>query len=213
MRILSMDTALQGCAVGLYDSETGLSEENILPMERGQAEHLIPMIEDMITEYDALDLIAVTQGPGAFAGLRIGLMSAKTFAMVLNIPVVGVSTFDCMFAISNADMVVLETKRQDYYAQIKGESPACMHAQDIEDKSAGQGITIIGNANDRLKSELNQMDHIIFKDVDLIPPHILSALAIEKYTADPAAINAEPIYLRGPEIGTPKRKNRKIAKH
>jgi tRNA threonylcarbamoyl adenosine modification protein YeaZ len=44
-----------------------------------------------ITEMDAM---AVSLGPGSWTGLRIGLTAAKTMAQTLNLPIIGIATFD-----------------------------------------------------------------------------------------------------------------------
>ena len=43
-----------------------------------------------------LDLLVVASGPGAFTGLRIGLAAIQGLAMVLGVPVVGVSALDAL---------------------------------------------------------------------------------------------------------------------
>ncbi len=43
-----------------------------------------------------LELLAVASGPGAFTGLRIGLAAMQGLAMVLGVPVVGVSALDAL---------------------------------------------------------------------------------------------------------------------
>ncbi len=212
MHILTIDTALQGCAVGLYNSEKDDISEDIINMERGQAEHLVPMIQDLVQNFETIDLIAVTKGPGAFAGLRIGLMSAKTFGMVLNKPVVGISTFD---AISHtvqgrADIILLETKRHDYYAKIKDAPPECLTAQDVIEKSGKGKITIAGNANDRFKSEVTAPHDFEFIECNMVAPQSLAKLALWEFTNNPGGLNTDPIYLRGPEIGQPKTPPRRL---
>lgn len=211
MNILTIDTALQGCVVGLYNNDDQTIKENIMKMERGQAEHLVPMIQEVTNDFNQIDLIAVTKGPGAFAGLRIGLMSAKTLAMVLNIPVVGVSTFDVIANTVHVlpDIITLETKRSDYYVQVVGQEPQCMSANEIQ-KFAIDKTIIAGNANERLKSELEEVSNIEFIDIDLTSPQSLAVLALEQFMKAPEKINSDPIYLRSPEIGTPKRPPRKL---
>jgi tRNA threonylcarbamoyladenosine biosynthesis protein TsaB len=65
-------------------------------MERGHAEALAPMLEQLMFGVDggfvSLDRIAVTVGPGSFTGIRIGLATARAMGLALDIPVVGVST-------------------------------------------------------------------------------------------------------------------------
>ena len=60
---------------------------------------LIPSIDELLQstgwKKDDLDLIVVGVGPGSFTGIRIGVVTARTLAQALNLPLVGVSLFDC----------------------------------------------------------------------------------------------------------------------
>ncbi len=213
MRVLSIDTALQGCVVGLYDYKKGMLAEKTLQMERGQAEQLVPMIEEIVGYYQEIDLIAVTRGPGAFAGLRIGLMCAKTLSMVLNKPVVGVATLKAVRLTANIEtpcVTLLETKRHDYYVQIFDEEPTCLDAENIVDRIGGAQCKIVGNANQRFQGEVTSRKTLSFINVEMISPQAIAELAIQQYEENPNETSTAPIYLRGPEIGTPKRAPRKI---
>src|SRR5712675_3555648 len=97
MLILAIDTALDACAAGVLDTEAGkLIARESLPMKRGHAEALMPLIARVIEQsgigFAGLDRIAVTTGPGSFTGLRIGLSAARGIALAANKPVVGVTT-------------------------------------------------------------------------------------------------------------------------
>ena len=147
MRVLAIDSAMNGCSACVYETHndedcTGvvLAEEQ-LEMSRGQAEHLMPMIQSVmeksVTEYNNLDLIGVTNGPGAFTGMRIGIATAKAIGLAAGKPVIGVSTFLSVLetylgqkAVQEERLLydhyalILETKRKDYYFQMfenKGE--------------------------------------------------------------------------------------------
>ena len=68
------------------------------------------------------DLIAVSQGPGSFTGLRVGMVCAKTIAALLAKPIVGVCSLDAMAENAPSEAVsvatALDAKRgQVYYAQ------------------------------------------------------------------------------------------------
>lgn len=69
-------------------------------MSKGQAERLMPLIEETMADdglpLDALDAIAVGIGPGNFTGIRIGVAAARGLALALDIPAIGVSTFEAM---------------------------------------------------------------------------------------------------------------------
>jgi tRNA threonylcarbamoyladenosine biosynthesis protein TsaB len=97
MLILAIDTALDACAAGVLDTEAGrLIAQESLPMKRGHAEALMPLIARVIKAsgvgFAALDRIAVTTGPGSFTGLRVGLSAARGIALAADKPVVGVTT-------------------------------------------------------------------------------------------------------------------------
>lgn len=97
MLILAIDTALEACAAAVLDSGSGrmLALES-LPMKRGHAEALMPLIARVMNQsgvgFPALDRIAVTTGPGSFTGLRVGLSAARGIGLAAAKPVVGLTT-------------------------------------------------------------------------------------------------------------------------
>ena len=99
--VLAIDAALGACAAAVYDAGLGqtLAVQSYV-MSRGHAEVLMPMIERVMrgTGYESLDAVAVTAGPGAFTGLRIGLAAARGIALAADIPAIGVSAFAAIAA-------------------------------------------------------------------------------------------------------------------
>jgi len=96
MRVLAIDTALAACAAAVLDTEHGIVASESLPMVRGHAEALVPLIARVLKQSDTgfrdLGRIAVTTGPGSFTGVRVGLAAARGFGVATAVPVVGVST-------------------------------------------------------------------------------------------------------------------------
>jgi tRNA threonylcarbamoyladenosine biosynthesis protein TsaB len=101
VKILSADTALGALSVALVEDETVLAEE-WRAMERGHAEALAPMVDVLMrragVSFAALDRLAVTTGPGTFAGQRVGLAFMRALALALKKPLIGITTLDAMAA-------------------------------------------------------------------------------------------------------------------
>ena len=81
MRVLAIDTALEACSAAVLDTEQdGVVASESIPMVRGHAEALMPLIARVMSEarleFLELDRVAVTIGPGSFTGLRVGVSAA-----------------------------------------------------------------------------------------------------------------------------------------
>ncbi|MFN3701368.1 MAG: tRNA (adenosine(37)-N6)-threonylcarbamoyltransferase complex dimerization subunit type 1 TsaB [Alphaproteobacteria bacterium] len=134
--ILGLDSAMNGCGAALFNTQApDKSCAQTLPMMRGQAEALVPLAQAIVTKSGAhfqdIGLIVTTIGPGTFTGLRVGMSAAKSFALALGVPLIGVTTLDVLAhmyfdAMNDKDRnasdelvcVLIETKRADYYVQI-----------------------------------------------------------------------------------------------
>ena len=96
---LSFDTSAAHCAAALVcgDQVLGTKSE---PMTKGQAERLMPMLEELLAEADKdwsdLETLAVGIGPGNFTGVRISVSTARGLALSLGIPAIGVSVFEAL---------------------------------------------------------------------------------------------------------------------
>ncbi len=125
--LLSFDTASPTVSVALCDAETGevLSElTSDRPMKH--AEELSPLIAASLERSGAvrqdLTAIGVGVGPGPFTGLRVGLVTARTLALVLEIPVYGVCSLDVLAveavgvgAVHSDFVVATDARRKEVY--------------------------------------------------------------------------------------------------
>lgn len=97
MRVLAIDTALGACSAAVLDTALGgiIASESV-PMVRGHAEALIPLIARVMTRAELgffdIDRVTVTTGPGSFTGLRVGISAARGIALAADKPAFGVST-------------------------------------------------------------------------------------------------------------------------
>ena len=131
MLILAIDTALDACAAGVLDTDAGkLIAQESLPMKRGHAEALMPLIARVTQQsrlpFSAFDRIAVTTGPGSFTGLRVGLSAARGIALAAAKPVVGVTTLTAYAAPVVSDhgehpvIAAIDARHGQVYFQVVG---------------------------------------------------------------------------------------------
>jgi len=129
MRLLAIDTALAACSAAVLDTEqVGVIASESIPMERGHAEALIPLIGRVMSqaemEFSTLDRIVVTVGPGSFTGLRVGVAAARGIALAANKPAVGLSTLSAFVAphISAGEskplIAVIDARHNHVYMQV-----------------------------------------------------------------------------------------------
>lgn len=242
-KIIAFDTAMSGCSVAYCDLEKNIFHGKTMKMARGQAEKLVPMIEAVMQEsgadYSALDMIATTVGPGAFTGLRIGLSTARALGVALDVRVAGFTTLELLayrFAEEkkqgesdgaagdvDAVLVVLETKRQDFYVQIfsaeGGEitMPSALDFGDIaeilERKDLKRNnIAVIGDAAGRfLESAPRGLAQRLIHSNDFLLPDPADMARLLMAGHKPCA--PDPVYLRGADVSKPKKKYRTIENH
>ncbi len=135
MLLLAIDTATPAVTVALHDGDHVLAETTQVDARR-HAELLAPGIETVLAEggVAARDLtaIAVGTGPGPFTGLRVGLVTARTLAATLAVPVYGVCTLDALAlqavedgAVGTGPFIVATDarRREVYWAQYEAGSP------------------------------------------------------------------------------------------
>ncbi len=103
--ILGIDTSAAQCAVALLGAGPINEADPVVErraMERGHAEHLFPMIDEVLARagigYEGVGRIAVCTGPGSFTGVRIGVAAARGIALGRGIPVIGISRFEALAA-------------------------------------------------------------------------------------------------------------------
>jgi len=124
--LLALETATTTCGVAVLRDDQVVAQAH-LHRPRIHSERLTPLVEDVLRHADvqaeALDGVAVSMGPGSYTGLRIGVSTAKGWALATNAALVGVPTLDayaaqvCPFGTSG-DVVcaLLDARRDEVYA-------------------------------------------------------------------------------------------------
>lgn len=99
MNLLGIDASGVAGSVS-YMKDGKLAGEYYICDKLTHSQTIMPMLEHMKAllqiDLESIDAIAVTAGPGSFTGLRIGVTAAKTLALALNKPIIGIPTLDVM---------------------------------------------------------------------------------------------------------------------
>ena len=128
MKILSFDTSNSLASVAIIDDSNILSY-NITKQPSQQAEKLFELIsqslEDSKVVLDDIDLLMVTNGPGSFTGVRIGLSAALGIKTASNKIVKSITNFQVLawkarelFPNKKQIAVILDARREQLYFQM-----------------------------------------------------------------------------------------------
>ncbi|MDO5611660.1 MAG: tRNA (adenosine(37)-N6)-threonylcarbamoyltransferase complex dimerization subunit type 1 TsaB [Paracoccus sp. (in: a-proteobacteria)] len=127
--VLAFDTSAAHCAAALLSGDRVLAAAH-QDMAKGQAEHLFPLLEQVLADagkgWADLDVIGVGIGPGNFTGVRISVAAARGLALSLGVPTVGVTTLQALRHGLPGVVVASADARQDrLYVQVfdAGDAP------------------------------------------------------------------------------------------
>ena len=215
MRVLAIDTALEACSAAVLDTERGgiLASESI-PMLRGHAEALLPLVSRVMSEagmeFGALDRIAVTVGPGSFTGLRVGVSAARGIAVAAGKPAVGLTTLAALaapyIAVDDVTPLVaaIDARNDQVYMQMFGAAGRSLIQPRVA--SLREAVRDAANARARLVGSAAAMMAAAWPASVQQPPVVDAARApIIDWVAHLGAAAAQalslpkPLYLRAPD--------------
>jgi tRNA threonylcarbamoyladenosine biosynthesis protein TsaB len=119
MLVLAADTSLPILSVALL-SDSGLIGALAFEGRGSRNEKLLPAIDWLLSENGiergAVDLFAVTRGPGSFTGVRIGLATMQGLALALGKKVCAMSTHEAAaFGETGRVSVIDDAGRNEFY--------------------------------------------------------------------------------------------------
>ena len=226
MKVLGLDTATSACSVALVEDGRVIASR-FEAMRRGQSERLMPMVlevmKDAGAEFPDLDLLAVTNGPGAFTGLRIGLAAVRGMALAGKLGCFGVTPLDAVAAGVTSEerenmnlLVFLDSRRADIYAQAfapdlrpVGEPQSVLPGDLAAFAGHGGGhgkILVAGDAAERGAEVLKAAGMDVRLSTAPGAPHAktVAALAAERWSPETPPAPPRPLYLRPPDAIVPK---------
>ena len=219
--ILNIETATKNCSVAIAkNGETILCKE-IAEEGYSHAEKLHVFIEEIIAEaginvHDFV-AVAVSQGPGSYTGLRIGVSAAKGLCYALNIPLIAVDTLQTLASQANVSegkiIPMLDARRMEVYSAIFN-SDLKIERQilaEIIDENSFKDFTeklyFVGDCAEKCKPVLTNENFVFLEDIKYPSSEAMSKISYNKYkisdTVDVAYF--EPYYLKDFMITTPKK--------
>lgn len=216
MKVLAFDSSGGSCSAAMLRGERLLAQESA-PMLRGQAEHLVPMISRVMRAaglgFGELDLIAITLGPGAFTGVRIGIATAQGLALATGVPALGLGSFEAVAAAVPADMLVgrsllvaIESRRVELYLQAfdaarRPLGDGALVASDGWRRAAPPGpLVLAGDGAARLGPVLEGRELALAPGPGTVDAGALARLAAERWRAGVRTERLEPRYLHAPDV-------------
>ena len=219
--ILNIETATKNCSVALAKEGKTILCKEIAEEGYSHAERLHVFIEEIIKEvgitFQDLIAIAVSQGPGSYTGLRIGVSAAKGFCYALDIPLIAVDTLQVMASqvtVSSGLIIpMLDARRMEVYSAIfnpKFEKIRAVQAEIITENSfeeLQETLYFVGDCAEKCKTVLTKENYIFLDEIKYPSAKEMSGLSFEKYqkneTVDVAYF--EPYYLKDFMITTSKK--------
>jgi len=208
--LLAIETSNSVCGACVYFNEEKFFSSKLI-LKHSHAEKLFEVINSVLAmasiTQNELKAIAVSNGPGSFTGLRIGMSAAKGIAQALSIPILPVPTFEALaFQISSilpdkSTFIISNKVGRDelYFAkfQIRGNNYIFKEelkiAPILELNSIPKDVLVYGNAFN-FSSEKN----INFKNISAPDPEFVAkwavTFAIDKLLTDIDFL--EPNYIK-----------------
>lgn len=225
--ILSIETSTEVCSIAvaednhvIYHEEDyngpshavncGVFTQNALSFAES---HAIP-----------LDAVAVSEGPGSYTGLRIGVSMAKGVAYGRNIPLINVPTLElqCVPVLLYHEEIpedsllvpMIDARRMEVYAAIYDRSLHCVRdiQSDIVDTETYRDylehgpVVFFGNGSAKCKEAITHTNAIFIPDINPLASN-MAPLAEQRIRSGRIADTAyfEPFYLKDFQATKPKK--------
>ena len=209
MNILSIDTTNNFASTAVMSNNKILSY-NITEERSQQAEKLFQLIELSLQQsklqLSDIDLVSVTNGPGSFTGVRVGLAAVMGMQMAHEIKYIALSNFQVLAYAAATDCkqgeqiaVVLDARREQVYYQLFNRTMEELSQSKllaIEDLQFPRESILVGDAVKFFPNRSSFLE--VNADAKLLANASKYFLEANRYSA------LEPLYIREPDVLAPK---------
>jgi tRNA threonylcarbamoyladenosine biosynthesis protein TsaB len=193
--ILNIETATKNCSVSLAKEGKTILCKEIAEEGYSHAERLHVFIEDLVQEagihFKDIQAIAVSQGPGSYTGLRIGVSAAKGLCYALNVPLIAVDTLQVLASQVQVEdgliIPMIDARRMEVYSAIfdvKFEKIRETQAEVITENSfetISETVYFVGDCADKCKSVITKSNFIFLEEIKYPSATAMSILSFSKF--------------------------------
>lgn len=210
--ILNIETATKNCSVALSKDGKTLAIREIAEQNFSHAEKLHVFIEELLLEtnvtFKDVKAVAVSQGPGSYTGLRIGVSAAKGLCYALSIPLIAVDTLEILarkIQISSGIILpMIDARRLEVYCAFFDSNYAKIRetkAEIIDENSFKEEteiIHLIGDGAIKFKEILTDKKFKYYPEIQFPSAAEMSLISFQKFKNNQFEDVAyfEPFYLK-----------------
>lgn len=210
--ILNLETATKNCSVSISQNGKTILCKEMAEAGYSHAEKLHVFIEESLKEsklsFNDLSAIAVSQGPGSYTGLRIGVSAAKGLCFALNLPLISVDTLQVLASqLSITEGVIIpmiDARRMEVYSAIftsKFDKIREVQAEILTENSFegfSETIHFVGDCAEKAKTVLTNANFIFHEEIIYPSANEMGVLSYQKFQQNEFEDVAyfEPYYLK-----------------
>ena len=198
--ILNIETSSKNCSVSVSKNGQiiGLKEQSYDEYSHSKSLHVF--IDEIFKEIELspqkLSAVAISEGPGSYTGLRIGVSAAKGICVALNIPLIAIDTMQILARkIECAEGYIIsamDARRDEiYYSVFKsnnckipikvGKTDSMIIKSDsFSNYFESSTVNFVGNCNEKIKGFLDHKN-IIFSDFILPSANEMGIISFSRF--------------------------------
>lgn len=221
--LLAFDTSSAAITTAVHDGAAIVAEHAAVgPLRHGEL--LAPAIEIVLGDAGIsaaqVSQIAVGVGPGPFTGLRVGIVTARTMASVLGVPLHGVCSLDVIAAavrVTEPFLVATDARRREVYwaayttpgAELRSVSDdGCRDAAvRVSGPAVAAPASVLASVPEATEMPVAGRGAVLYAETfpRAVAPEYPSAADLARLVADRrvSLLSAEPLYLRRPDVARP----------
>ena len=214
--ILSLETSTSVCSVAIAQ-DGKLIADKVSFENKSHATQLTVFAEQLLKENsiepEKLDAVAVSQGPGSYTGLRIGVSTAKGICYALGCKLLAIDTLKAMAIMADQKLTekpdiycsMIDARRMEVYTamfdtqlrRISDTQALVVESDSFNELLKTKKIAFYGDGSDKCRQMIDSPNALFVEDVCPLARN-MAGLAEEAYSAAKFKDVAyfEPFYLK-----------------